>query len=280
MRFQLLPCLILLVVLASCATPASKVPDQRPTSVRVAVCQIAPGNSLKESLAAIDRALIEASSLNAQIACFPETILFGWVNPNAHRLADPIPGATSVLLADLARRHRIMIAIGLAERDGRQLYDSAILLDIDGTLLLHHRKVNILSELMEPPYSAGKSASSSIADTRFGRIGMLICADTFLDETVAEVAAGQPDLMLVPYGWAAPEGDWPKHGESLQAWVSHTARRTGAPVVGVDAIGTINHGPWAGYRFGGQSVVTDANGNVLAVLADRKSETRVIDLQL
>ena len=271
---------MLLACLGSCATPASEETAQPLTSVRVAACQIAPGSTLEESLKAIDQALAEAVSLGADIACFPETTLFGWVNPNAHQLADPIPGATTQLLATLAQRHQIMIAIGLAERDGKRLYDSAILLDSDGTLLLHHRKVNILTELMEPPYTPGKSASSSIADTRFGRIGMLVCADTFLDATVAEVAAGQPDLMLVPYGWAAPESDWPEHGESLQAWVSHTARRTNAPVVGVDAVGTINHGPWAGFQYGGQSVVSDATGKVVAVLADRKSETRVFEVQL
>jgi predicted amidohydrolase len=280
MRFHRCFGLMLVAVLASCAAPGSEDSAQKPASVRVAVCQIAPGISLEESLMTIEQALSAAAAEGAQIACFPETTLFGWVNPNAHQLADPIPGATTDLLATLAQRHQIMIAIGLAERDGQQLYDSAILLDSDGTLLLHHRKVNILTHLMDPPYTPGKSASSSIADTRFGRIGMLVCADTFLDETVAEVAAGQPDWMLVPYGWAAPQADWPKHGESLQAWVSHTARRTGAPVVGVDATGMINHGPWTGYQYGGQSVVSNADGKVLAVLADRKSETRVIEVEL
>ena len=282
LRMRCIPwfCLVLLAGLASCTTPAGQEPERLPTSVRVAACQIAPGNTLEESLMAIDQALTEATALNADIACFPETTLFGWVNPNAHELADSIPGATTELLAALAQRHQIMIAIGLAERDGEQLYDAAILLDMDGTLLLHHRKVNILTELMNPPYTPGKSASSSVVDTRFGRIGMLICADTFLDETVAEIAAGQPDLVLVPYGWAAPENDWPQHGQSLQAWVSHTAKRTAAPVVGVDATGAIQHGPWAGYLYGGQSVVTDAAGNVLAVMADRKSETRVFEVKL
>ena len=73
------------------------------------------------------------------------------------------------------------------------------------------------------------SADGSVVATRLGRIGLLICADTFLDPVVEQLAAQEPDLVVVPYGWAAPAADWPEHGESLRAWVAHTARRCRAP---------------------------------------------------
>ena len=109
---------------------------------------------------------------------------------------------------------------------------------------------------------------------------MLICADTFIDEHVEAIAALEPDLVLVPYGWAAPEADWPGHGESLAAWVRSVATRTGSPVVGSDPVGQISSGPWAGMVYGGQSVVADAGGRVLGVLADREPEVRIFDLTL
>jgi len=252
----------------------------RPRVLRVAACQLSAAGDLERGLAAVDRALARAAAQGADLACFPETCLFGWLNPAAHRLADPVPGTTSERLGELARRHGLMFAIGLAEREDGRLFDSALLIDRDGRVLLRHRKVNVLTELMEPPYTPGPGASASVADTRLGRIGLLICADTFLDETVAELAAGRPELVLVPYGWAAPEDDWPDHGESLQAWVAHTARRTGAPVVGVDATGEIRHGPWKGFLFGGQSVACDAAGSLLGVLADREPEMRVFEIAL
>ena len=248
-------------------------------SVRVAACQIEVSDQLERNFASIEQALLQAKDLGAHIACFPETSLLGWVNPNAHQHAEPIPGTASMRLGDLAQQYGLMIAIGLAEQDNGRLYDSAILLDVDGSLLLKHRKANILTELMDPPYTAG-DGSASVASTRFGRIGLLICADTFRPDVVSAAAAVKPDLMLVPYGWAAPKSDWPNHGRSLQAWVSNTARQTSAPVVGVDATGSIAHGPWTGYLYGGQSVVSASDGRVLGVMADRQPQVQVFDLQL
>ncbi len=244
--------------------------------VRVAVCQTEVGPDIEANFAAIEKALLEALALNADVACFAETSLYGWVNPDAHYFADPIPGTSTIRISALAQQYGLMIAIGLAERDGDKLYDSAILVDRDGNLLLKHRKVNILTELMDPPYTPG-DGTPAVVNTRLGRIGMLICADTFKDEVVLPLAEQKPDLVLVPYGWAAPVENWPAHGRSLQSWVSHTARRTSAPVVGVDAIGQIHHGPWTGYVYGGQSVVSAADGGILGVMADRQSQVQVFE---
>ena len=115
-------------------------------------------------------------------------------------------------------------------------------------------------------------------DTRFGRVGLLICADTFEEPLVDVLAGAEPDLVLVPYGWAAPEGDWPGHAKSLHSWISHTARRTGAPVLGVDSVGRLGHGPWTGFVLGGQSALAGRNGDLEGTLADRTAEVRVFEL--
>ncbi|MFT5288187.1 MAG: putative amidohydrolase [Planctomycetota bacterium] len=276
-----------LLLMASCNSSANDFEfdqevDSRgvSTSVRVAACQTYVSGDFEEGLAAVDRALGLAAEAGAEIACLPETCLFGWVNPEAHGQADSIPGRTTEILGEMARRHGLMIAVGLCETDGQQLFDSAVLIDRNGKLLMRHRKVNILTELMDPPYTPGPNAMGSVVDTRFGRIGMLVCADTFKDELVADIAAGQPDLVLVPYGWAAPAEQWPDHGRSLHSWVAHTARRAGAPVVGVDGTGSIGHGPWTGHVYGGQSVACDADGNVLGVLLDREPDVRVFEIEL
>jgi len=249
--------------------------------VRIALCQTLCIDSDHEgNLARVDSALQQAARQDADIACFPETSLLGWVNPEAHQLADPIPGPTTRRLQSMARQYQIMIAIGLSEKAGVQLHDSAILIDRDGTLLLKHRKVNILSELMNPPYTPGSTNQSNVVTTRYGRIGMLVCADTFLDDVVAAVATQKPHLLIVPYGWAAKPEQWPEHGKSLTSWVTHTARRVGCPVVGVDLIGTITHGPWTGQVFGGQSIAADKNGNTIKIAKDRDSDVVVFAVQV
>jgi hypothetical protein len=51
-------------------------------------------------------------------------------------------------------------------------------------------------------------------------------------------------------------------------------------VVGVDGVGMITHGPWAGRIYGGQSAVADREGRVLAVLRDRDAEVRVLEVPI
>ena len=100
------------------------------------------------------------------------------------------------------------------------------------------------------------------------------------DSIVAAIAAQKPDLLLIPYGWAADRSEWPKHGERLAAWVKSTARRAGCPVVGTDLVGVISSGPWTGKTYGGQSVVATPGGEVLGVLRDRDADVRIFDIPI
>lgn len=268
-------CLALLTLLAGCKASA---PAIEPGPVLVAACQIFVDGDREAAFLRIDEALAEAAAQGADLACFPEACLLGWLNPEAHQLGDPIPGRSTERLAELAERHGIMIAIGLVEKDRDLLYDSAVLIDSDRSLLLRHRKVNTLPNLMDPPYSAGNGVKESFVDTRFGRICLLISSDTFDDVAVRHTAIVKPDLLLVPYGWAAPESSWPEHGKSLHNYITHTARRIKAPVVGVDSVGKVLDGPWKGNVLGGQSAACDAGGWLFEPLADREPEVRVFDL--
>ena len=250
-------------------------------TVRVAVCQTLCIDGDREgNLRRITYAVEEAAKQGAQLACFPETAVLGWINPEAHRLADPIPGPTSDRLAALACEHKLIIAVGLCEKDGDQLYDSAVLIGTDGRILHKHRKINTLVELLTPPYARGVPDEIRAVVTPLGRISMLICADTFEDKLLKRAAAQSPDLLIVPYGWAARNDEWPAHGRRLADLVSSVAKRVGCPVVGTDLVGVISTGPWEGRTYGGQSVAADASGAVLGVLRDRDVDLRVFDLPI
>ncbi len=171
-----------------------------------------------------------------------------------------------------------MIAIGLDEKDGDKLYDSAILVDKTGKLLWKHRKINVLPELMTPPYAQGRPEDIGVVDTEFGRIAVLICADTFTDAFVNRMKELKPDLMLVPYGWAAPDDQWPQHSKVLEALVKTRAAQVRCPMAGVDLVGEMTHGPWAGQTYGGSSFVADGTGKILLTLKDRDTDFRVIDV--
>jgi len=232
--------------------------------VKIAMCQIVClDGDRRGNLARAERAVSEAAAAGAQIACLPESLVLGWVNPDAHRRAQPIPGEDSERLCEMARRYGVFLCAGLDEKAGENLYDSAVLIDDAGKVLLKHRKIILLSELMAPPYSAGEEIQ--VVQTRFGRVGVLICADTHEPGILAKMAKLKPDLVLVPYGYAAPEEAWPEHGGELERVVTNAARVLHAPVVGTNLVGQITHGPWAGRTYAGHSVAADRTGEIMAI---------------
>lgn len=274
------PGIVLSVATLLCILPVAAQTHPQKT-VRLAICQILVIDSDREgNFRRIEDALADAAAQRAQIAVFPESSILGWENPDAHRLAEPIPGKDSDRIATLARKYNLMIAIGLDEKDGDRLYDSAILIDKSGKLLWRHRKINVLPELMTPPYAQGRPEDIGVVETEFGRIAVLICADTFTDAFAERLKALKPDLMLVPYGWAAPNEKWPDHSRELEALVRRRAAEVQCPMAGVDLVGEMTHGPWTGWTYGGSSFVADGEGKLLLTARDRNTDVRVLDLAI
>jgi hypothetical protein len=88
--------------------------------IRVAVCQIPVIDSDREgNFRRIEYALERAEAEYADLAVFPESSILGWENPEAHQMAYPIPGADSNRLDELARKYKLMIAIGIPYAEGR-----------------------------------------------------------------------------------------------------------------------------------------------------------------
>lgn len=270
-----------MLILYTLAVACSSIPHDpySKKTLRVALCQILTLNGDRMgNLTRMEKALQEAKSFDARICCFPETCILGWVNPDAHKRAFSIPGKDVDQLCSLAHEYGVYLCAGLAEKAGEKLYDAAVLIDDQGRILLKHRKINVISKLMDPPYTPGESVKT--VDTLFGKIGLLICADTFKEEILHRMTTLHPDLLLVPYGWAAPEESWPGHGKALHGVVSNTAQKTGAVVIGTDALGEIAHGPWRGQVYGGQSVVADRTGSIIAVAEDRDRDIFIVEIEI
>jgi predicted amidohydrolase len=227
----------------------------------------------------IENAIAEAKTKKTEIIVLPESAILGWENPEAHTRAFPIPGEDSDRLCRLAKKYGMHLCIGLDEKEGDKLYDSAILIDDKGNILLKHRKVNVLPELMDPPYSEGKM-EVNVTGTKFGTIGVLICADSFVDTLLTLMAEKKPDLLLIPFGWAAPENAWPDHGQKLRELVKRVSVRVNCPVVGADLIGQISHGPWKGQVYGGQSVAYDHIKDTVIISKDRDRDIVVFTWEL
>src|SRR5262245_44928939 len=114
-------------------------------SYRVGMAQIlVEGGRAADNLGRAVDAIRRAASQECRLVVLPECLNLGWTDPSARTRAEPIPGPHADRLIHAAREHRVHVVAGLVERAGDRLYNAAILIDPDGRIRLHHRKVNEL----------------------------------------------------------------------------------------------------------------------------------------
>lgn len=182
--------------------------------IEVAVVQ--SGETPADADAALDEliARFEQAAEGADLVVFPElatTPYFcGVVNDSRKAWAQPVPGPATARFAEAARRLRTAVAFGLYEDAGDAQYNSAVLIDADGTVVhgtdVHgdlvptYRKTSIpkddLSDVDEKHYFAPGSGPV-VFDALGTRFGMLICYDRSFPEYWLAARAAGAEVMLV-----------------------------------------------------------------------------------
>ena len=212
-------------------------------------------------------AIADAAARGADIVLLPEALDLGWSDPSATTLATSIPdGSSCTRLANCAREHDVWVCAGLVERDGEQIYNAAVLIDRAGDVVLKHRKINELDFAREV-YSIGDEAA--VTETEFGAIGLMICADAFIEglafsRTLGELRA---DVILSPCAWAVPtdhDNDAEPYGGLWSDSYAPVAREFALWIAGVSNVGPINDGPWAGRKCIGCSMLVDPAGRIVS----------------
>jgi predicted amidohydrolase len=224
------------------------------------------GGNVEANMSRAKGKIAEAAKAGAGIVILPECMDLGWTFEDTARLAKPIPGETSDLLATWAKEHHIHVVAGLTERDGNRIYNSAILIDDQGKMLLKHRKINELY-IAHHLYSQGDRLG--VADTRFGKIGIDICADNFPSSLVLGHALARMGarIILSPSAWAVDaDHDNKRHpyGGMWKKAYSTLAKLYDLYVIGVSNVGWITSGPWKGRKCIGNSIAIGPGGELLA----------------
>ena len=159
------------------------------SKVRAAAVQIAPDfdaadGTLNKVLEAIDR----AAGQGVQLIVFPETLLpyypyFSFVKPPVQMGADhlrlyeravAVPGPVTSAVAERARARGMVVVLGVNERDHGSLYNTQLVFDADGTLVLKRRKITpTYHERMV--WGQGDASGLKVVTTAVGRLGALAC---------------------------------------------------------------------------------------------------------
>ena len=227
------------------------------------------GGMIKENLRRAERMVSKASQEKCQVIVLPECLDVGWTHPSAREFAEEIPGETSNRLCQAARRNNIIVVAGLTEHEGNRIYNSALLIDQSGKILLKHRKINVLN-IAQDLYNIGNTLS--VAKTKIGTIGINICADNFRNShAIGHVLARMgAHFIFSPSAWAVdPDHDNIEHpyGKEWREWIgsySELSRLYEIAIVGVSNVGWIEAGPWKGKKVIGGSLTIGPDGEVLA----------------
>jgi len=243
---------------------------------------VTPGE-VAGNLARAEARIATAAAQGADIVLLPEALDCGWAHPSAREFAGEIPhGDACRRLCTAAKQHGVFVCAGLVERAGNLWFNAAVLVDSCGEVILHHRKINELDFAREL-YSVGDRLG--VAETPWGRAGVMICADGFAPGQVISrsLALMGARFILSPCAWAVPADHDNAQQPYGQLWLDNygpVARDFGVWIAVCSNVGPITAGAWAGRNCIGNSLVRGPKEAVIAraghgVVADEMILVRV-----
>lgn len=176
----------------------TEVPPPNPRTVRLAAVHFAPaaGETPEEKCRQFEPLIRRAAELHADLVVLPETLTwFGSRQPMA-TVAEPMPGPSTRYFAELAKQHNLYIVAGLLERDGHRVFNVAALLDPTGKLAGVYRKVCLPRGEIDAGITPG--SDYPVFETRFGKLGMMVCYDGFFPEVARELRNRGAEVIAFP----------------------------------------------------------------------------------
>jgi N-carbamoylputrescine amidase len=251
-----------------------------------AACSPNPDMNLQHTLAAAE----QAAKDGAQIICTQELFRSQYFCQSEDyqnfQLAEPIPGPCTEAFQHLAKAAQVVIVVSLFERRTSGLYhNTAAVIDADGSILGVYRKMHIPDDPLyyEKFYFTPGDLGFRAWQTRYGKIGVLICWDQWYPEAARLTALQGAEILFYPtaIGWH-PREKATLGERQHSAW--ETVQRAHAIVNGcyVAAVNRVGHEKLAGdgIAFWGQSFVAGTSGEILAKASAARNETLLVPLNL
>lgn len=209
-----------------------------------------------------EKLIARAKNEQCDMVLLPETIDFAWTHPDALQQAKKIPGAYSDLFCALAAKHNIWICVGLTEKTETCNYNAALLIDNVGKIIGTHHKINLLT-VEFPYYEVGQKLE--VFDTPFGKIGLNICADNYLDAIdIGHVLARMgAQIILAPSSWTVEHSITEAEDPYRDKWIkplSILAKTHDMVVASATSVGYIVGGPYEGKKMVGCSLCVGKQG--------------------
>ncbi len=165
---------------------------------------------LDHNLALMERGIAVAAAYKSNWVLTPELSISGYQFPErigtewiaAH------PDKWTEYVCSMARTHQVVVFLGHAARgEDNMLYNCVSMIDDDGSIIGHYRKIAVV---VEPWATPGRFIQP--VGWKGLKIGMLICADAYTHKVTDALMAAGSDLLVSPCAWGpgenGPEGEW------------------------------------------------------------------------
>jgi predicted amidohydrolase len=137
-----------------------------------------------------------AAAEKADLVLFPELVVHGHCTPNTWELAEPVPDGPSVRrLIQLARRFRLVLCVGLSEKERDIVYNTQVLVGPDG-YLGKQRKLHLSRDEVFY-YKGGRDLT--VLDVGPCKVGIVICYDNQFPEVGRVLALRGADVLCMPH---------------------------------------------------------------------------------
>ncbi len=222
----------------------------------------------------------EAAKKGVQIICFQE-LFFGPYfcaeqDRRWYKYAEPIPGPLTKRISKLAKKHRIaIIAPMYEEAETGVYYNTAIVLDNDGSLLGQFRKIHIPHldpGFWEKFYFRPGNLGYPVFETEYAKVGVYICYDRHFPEGARALGLNGAEIVFNPSATVA--------GLSEHLWSLEQPAHAVANGYFIGAINRIGQGPWKIGTFYGSSYIADPRGQIVVKGSRDKDELVVADVDL
>jgi len=252
-------------------------------------CLTGPETNLKRSLALAERAARQGANILCTQELFRSRYFCQSEEHKNFALAETIPGPSTDAFCRLARKHGVVIIASLFEKRAAGVYhNTAAVIDADGSLLGIYRKMHIPDDPLfhEKFYFTPGDLGFKTWQTRFAKIGVLICWDQWFPEAARLTAMQGAEILFYPtaIGWHPREKA--KYGSRQhEAW--ETIQRAHAVANGcyVAAVNRIGHEVLEGVggdgiEFWGRSFVAGTTGEIIARAGTSSEEILVVPVDL
>lgn len=204
-------------------------------------------------------------------------------------IAESIPGPSTRLYGELAKRFGVVIVTSLFEKRAAGLYhNTAVVIEKDGSIAGMYRKMHIPDDpaYYEKFYFTPGDLGFRPIDTSVGRLGVLVCWDQWYPEAARLMALQGAQMLIYPTAIGYESSDSPEEqARQREAWTTVQrghAVANGLPVVTVNRVG-FEPDPsqqTKGIQFWGSSFVVGPQGELFYQASDSEEESLVVDIDL